>query len=272
MLHRMQRTPLASASDARTGPGAERRSSQRDGERMRTAGARAAWIALFVLWAPTSAAPSPPVPPDFRPPDTSEICPALEEDYELCVGDTWSGNCPGFVTDARRIGEVYRSELSQHPGWIDALQTINWWGCGPAQLSDLRALLARLDTSEARVVLAQEPYRSLGAAKAPAASAPPLEEADCVTPQTQAEREACAAQNLARAKAEHARVYGACSRTVAPGLADELVEAERNWEQLLALECAGDAYTRDECLAQAYDERAKSIESLHPECAATPSN
>jgi len=233
--------------------------------------ARRALLALLALATSASAA-SPPIPPDFRPPDTGEICPALAEDYELCVADTWSGNCPGFVTDARRIGEVYRSELSQHPGWIDALQTVNWWGCGPAKLSDLRALLARLDTPEASAVLAQEPYRSLGERKAPAASAPPLEEADCVTPKTQAERGACAAQNLARAKAEHARVYGACSRMVAPGLADELVEAERNWEHLLALECEGDTYTRDECLAQAYDGRAKSIESLHPECVAAQSN
>jgi len=234
--------------------------------------ARSALLALLVLGTPASAASPPPVPPDFRPPDTGEICPALEEDYELCVADTWSGNCPGFVTDAQRIGEVYRSELSQHPGWVTALQTINWWGCSPAQLGDLRALLVRLDTPEARAVLAQEPYRSLDKATAPAATAPPLERADCVKLETQTEREACAAQNLSRAKTEHASAYGACSRRVAPGLAEELIEAERNWEHLLAVECEGDPYTRDECLAQAYDERAKSIDSLHPECAAAPSN
>ena len=85
--------------------------------------------------------------------------------------------------------------------------------------------------------------------------------------ETQAERDACGARNLSRAKAYHARAYSACQQRVAPALGGELIDAEASWEKLLPLECTGTGYSRDECLARAYEERAKSIDSLHPECA-----
>lgn len=217
---------------------------------------------------PTTAIPEPQLAPDYRPPDTGDLCPAIEENYELCSDDTWSGNCPGFVTDAGRLGEIYRSELREHPGWGDALRTTIWWGCGSAKLEDLQSLLLRLDSPQARSVLAEEPYQSLGPPRVPARAAPPPNrELDCVAPSTEPERGACAAHNLSQAKAAHARAYANCSQKVAPALSGELVDAEESWVKLLPLECEGDAYTRDDCLARAYQERTQSIASQHPECA-----
>lgn len=228
------------------------------------------WMSTLILlgaWAAWAGPESSP-PPDYRPPDTQELCPALAEDYELCSDDQWSGNCADFVAAAGRLGEIYRSELRKHPGWIAGLQDTIWWGCGTAGLAELRALLVRIDTAQARAVLAQEPYRSLGEPRAPAAEPSPPEEQDCLVPSTEAQRDACAARRLARARAEHERFFAACRDRVAPALRQELVDAEKGWEKDLALECAGGGYTRDECLAQAYQERAQSIASMHPECAA----
>lgn len=216
-----------------------------------------------VAWAEPASSP----PPDYRPPQTGELCPALAEDFELCSDDPWSGNCADFVTAAGRLGEIYRSELHEHPSWVSGLQTTIWWGCGSAHLGELGSLLERIDTPQARAVLVEEPYRSLRKPSAPAPRTPAHQELDCAAPSTPAERDACAARNLARAKARHERIYGACRERVAPALRQELVDAETSWEKLLPLECAGDAYTRDECLARAYDERARSLASMHPECA-----
>jgi hypothetical protein len=231
---------------------------------------RATWLLMGILLGAqaSGAEPQSSPPPDYRPPDTRELCPALAEDYELCSGDTWSGNCADFVVAASRLGEIYRSELREHPGWSNQLQTTLWWGCGSADLRELRSLLERIDTPQARAVLAEEPYRSLREPRAPAPRPPPHQELDCVAPSTQAERDACAARNLARAEAEHERAFGACRERVAPALRQELVDAEASWKKLLPLECAGAAYTRDECLARAYEERTQSIASMHPECAA----
>lgn len=228
-----------------------------------------ALLALVVVgagsaWAASDSSP----PPDYRPPDTEQLCPALPEDYELCSDDLWSGNCADFVVAAGRLGEIYRSELREHPGWILGLQTSIWWGCGEAHLAELRSLLERIDTPPARAVLAQEPYRSLEQPRRPAARPPAPQELDCVAPSTPAERDACAARNLDRARAEYERVFGACRGRVASPLRSELVDAESSWEKLLPLECTGPAYTRDECLAHAYEERTQSVVAMHPECAA----
>lgn len=229
---------------------------------------RQTWLlAVILLGAGGSwAAPPSSPPPDYRPLETSELCPALAEDYELCSDDLWSGNCADFVRAAGRLGEIYRSELRQQPGWVAGLQTTIWWGCGSAPLQQLGALLERIDTAQARAVLAEEPYRSLRQPRAPAPQVPGQQEPDCLAPSTQAERNACAARSLARAKAEHERLYAACRASVVPALRQELVDAETSWEKLLPLECAGADYTRDECLARAYRERTGSIVSMHPEC------
>jgi hypothetical protein len=241
------------------------------GQRMTTRATRQqAWVVtllLFGAWASRAGSESS-LPPDYRPPDTQALCPALAEDFELCSEDTWSGNCADFVVAAGRLGEIYRSELRAHPSWIAGLQDTIWWGCGTAPLAELGSLLERIDTPQARAVLAQEPYRSLGKPRSRPPEASAAEEQDCLAPSTQAQRDACAARRLARARAEHERVFAACRDRVAPALRPELVEAETGWEKDLVLECAGSGYVRDECLAQAYQERAQSIASMHPECAA----
>lgn len=215
-------------------------------------------------WVPDDSAP------DFRPPDSRGVCPALAQDYEMCSADLWSGNCADLVTAAGRLGEIYRSELGEHPSWIDELRTTIWWGCGEAHFEELGALLARIDSPQARAVLAEEPYRSLRRPPepSPAPPAPPPAAApDCEAPSTQAERDACAAAELDRARAEHGRVFAACQKRVAPALHQELIDAEKSWERELPLACPGSGQVRDECLANAYRERTQSIDSTHPECA-----
>jgi hypothetical protein len=216
----------------------------------------------------SGAAPESSPPPDYRPPDTKGICPGLALDYELCSDDPWSGNCAGFVTAAGRLGEVYRSELREHPGWGPDLQAANWWGCGSAGLGELRSLLERIDTPQARAVLAEEPYRAPPEPPAPVPRLPPHQELDCLSPSTEAERDACAARGLAGAKVQHERFFDACNKKLAPALRQELLEAETSWLKLLPLECGGAPPTRDACLARAYAERTQSIASRHTECAA----
>lgn len=236
---------------------------------------RRTWLlALILLGAqaspaePRSSPPPDTRAPDYRAPDTQGLCPQLAQDYELCTSDPWSGNCAEFVTAAGRLGKIYRSELRAHPGWASDLQTTIWWGCGTAELPELRSLLERIGTPEARAVLAEEPYASLAEPRAPARPPLPPQELDCEAPSTPAERDGCAARNLAQAKAEHERAVATCRKRVAPELRQELVGAEASWEKLLPLECTGTGEMRDECLAQAYEERTRSISSLHPECAA----
>jgi hypothetical protein len=217
-------------------------------------------------WVPDDSSP----PPDFRPPDAQGVCPGLVEDYQMCSDDLWSGNCPDLVTAAGRLGEIYRSEVARHPSWIDELRTTVWWGCGEATFQELGALLERIDSPQARAVLAEEPYRSLRLPPKPAPAPPappPTAEPNCEAPSTQAERDACAAVELRRAKAEHDRVFAACQKRVARALHRELTEAEASWEKDLPLECPGTGQVRDECLANAYRERTGSIGSMHPECA-----
>lgn len=234
---------------------------------MRRRGWLLAWIPLAAsaAWAASDTSP----PPDYRPPATQEICPALAEDFELCSEDAMSGNCADYVTAAGRLGEIYRSELRAHPGWIRGLQTTVWWGCGTARFEELTALLERIDTPAARAVLAQEPYRSLREPLPTAPEPPPAEEPDCTAPASAAERDQCAARELTRAQAIHAQVLDACRQRIAPGLRQELVGAEAGWERTLPLECEGTGAERDDCLAQAYRERARSIAAMHPECAAS---
>jgi hypothetical protein len=209
-------------------------------------------------------------PPDYRAPETGDLCPRLAEDFELCAGDLLSGNCADFVGAAGRLGAIYRSELSRHPGWVTPLRTTVWWGCGSASLAEMGSLLGRIDTPEARAVLAEEPYRSLreeaAAARTPARMPPQPQEPDCLAPATPAERDACAAAELARSKAAHESAFAACRSKVIPALASELMEAEKAWQVTLSGECPGAAYTRDLCLAQAYRERTESIAAMHPEC------
>lgn len=213
--------------------------------------------------------------PDFRAPDTGDLCPGLAEDFELCAGDLLSDDCADFVAAADRLGGIYRAELGRHPGWVTPLRTTNWWGCGSASLTELGELLERIGSPQARATLAQEPYRSLpdeaAPARAPAPMPPAAEEPDCLSPATAADRDACAAFELAQARAEHESAFAACRQKVIPDLASELVDAEKAWQATLAGECPGEAtYTRDTCLAQAYRQRTGSIAAMHPECRPDP--
>jgi hypothetical protein len=231
----------------------------------------AALLALGPIAAgPAWADPAAP-PPDYRAPSAAGLCPALVDDYELCAGDLWSGDCADFVAHAARLGESYRAEVRAHPDWADELRSTIWWGCGSADLAQLRALLERIGSPQARAVMAAEPYRSLvrtevPAAAEPDAAAPPG--ADCEAPASEAERAACAARALAAAKAHYQQFFGACREQVGPDQRPELLDGERSWEGMLSLECAGTGSTRDSCLARAYQERARSLSEMHPECAA----
>lgn len=208
------------------------------------------------------------IPPDYQPPGAQQLCGALTLDYELCDDDPQSGNCAGFVDAADRLGEIYRSELRAHPGWITDLRTTLWWGCGNANLEELRSLLARVDSAQAGAVLAQEPYRSLAPAPAAAPVARPAapEEPDCITGATPEARSACAARALAEAKAAHAAAYDACRQRVGPAFRETLASGEQSFERMLPLECTGVDFTRDECLANAYRERTRTMLSTHREC------
>jgi hypothetical protein len=48
------------------------------------------------------------VAPSASPPSTpQDICPAIDEGFQLCASDLWSGNCAQFVAAAGRLAELY---------------------------------------------------------------------------------------------------------------------------------------------------------------------
>lgn len=209
------------------------------------------------------------------PPSSSQVCPAIDEDYELCSGDPMSGNCPGFVAAAAALAELYASQLAEHPDWKESLDTTIWWGCGSANLAAIKTALAGVGTPRARALLESEPYRSVSQPRAPAFEPAGPTVVDCVN-LAPSERDACAARELAAAQAEYARTLQHCQQVVAPGLRSDFIAAERAWNASKGIECegAGDAsqdpsvegYARSTCAAQSTRQRTRSMLAAHPEC------
>jgi hypothetical protein len=237
-------------------------------------GALAAVVAIG-LASPTTAAgqPGPTAPPP------GVVCPAIEEDGLLCSNDPMSGNCEDFVTAAAQLGALYRSELARLPGSQTSLLSTNWWGCGPDSLADVKALLVRIGTPRAQLVLKDEPYASLAG---PAPPPPPPGLADpqlnCVELSSPAERNACIGARLQAARAEHQRVFERCRDLVPPGLRDDLVQDEASFTALLPARCGAQAagqddeglaaFERSRCLEQALTDNTRGMLAAHPECAA----
>ena len=187
----------------------------------------------------------------------------------------------GFVAAAERLAALYRSELEGHPGWEASLKATVWWGCGSAHLSDIAALLERIDTPRARALLQSEPYEGVSreAAGAAPSSAPPTAATDCNAPETAAARSECAGRELAAANAAHERVFEECKERVAPGLRPQLLGAESSWKRNRQTECAVEvaaypdkdedarAFVRARCLARTTRRRTQALLNTHPECA-----
>jgi uncharacterized protein YecT (DUF1311 family) len=238
----------------------------------------AAWtIAGALLASAASAQPAP--PPD-------QLCPAIDEGYQLCSNDLLGGNCGQFVAAAETLAQLYQIQAAESPERGEMLLTSNWWGCGSASLIDMKALLGRLGTPRAQALLGAAPFQRLPAAEwqaAPPMAAPPAPGVapDCVSLPTPSEQAGCAARYLAAARAAYQRALSACQAAVAPGLRDQLAQAEQAWQTGLGPECDSaafeyadptlQAFARSQCLANATRERTRSMLAAHPECQARSS-
>ena len=220
-----------------------------------------------------SAQPGPTAPPP------SVVCPGIEEDGLLCSNDPMSGNCEDFVTAAAQLGALYRSELAELPGSRASLLTTNWWGCGPNSLADVKALLIRVGTPRALLVLKDEPYASLAGPPPPPPPPPGLADpqVNCVELSNPAERNACIGVRLQAAKDEHQHAFERCRDLVPPGLRDDLVGAEASFKALLPTRCDAQAAGQDDaglasfvhsrCLVNALTDNTRGMLAAHPECA-----
>ncbi len=237
-------------------------------------------VPAFVAWTAVGAisisgASAQPAPP----PD--QLCPAIDEGYQLCSGDLASGNCGQFVAAAETLAQLYQIQLAEAPGRAQMLLSTHWWGCGSASLVDMKALLARLATPRAQVLLRADPFQRLPAAEwqaaPPRADAPPVAP-DCVSLPTPSEQAGCADRDLAAVRAGYQGALDACRAAVAPGLRDQLAEAEQTWQTGLGPECDAAAleyadptlqsFARSQCLANATRERMQSMLAAYPECPA----
>ena len=223
---------------------------------------------------PASAQPGPTAPP------SAVVCPGIEENGLLCSNDPMSGNCEDFVTSAAQLGALYRSQLAELPGSQESLLTTNWWGCGPNSLGDVKALLIRVGTPRALLVLKDQPYASLAGPPPPPAPPPGLADPqlNCVDLSSPAEQNACIGVRLQAAQDEHRRVFERCRDRVPPGLRDDLVDAEASFKALLPTRCGAQAAGQDDadlasfvhsrCLVKALTENTRGMLAAHPECTA----
>ena len=223
---------------------------------------------------PAAAQQRPPAPP------SNIVCPGIEEDGLLCSNDPMSGNCEDFVTAAAQLGALFRSELQELPGSEASLMTTNWWGCGPNSLGDVKALLVRIGTPRALLVLKDEPYASLPGPPPPSPPPPGLSDPQlqCDDLSDPAERNACIGVRLQAAQADHQRALERCRDLVPPGLRDDLVQGEASFAALLPARCDARAagvddpglktFVRSRCLAQALADNTRGMLAAHPECTA----
>ena len=207
------------------------------------------------------------------------VCPAIAEGFQLCANDLQSGNCAEFVQAAGALAQLYQIQVAETPERAPMLLATNWWGCGDALLGDMKRLLLRLGSPGAQAVLQQEPFSRLPSPAPPAPPPPPARvEIDCSQQPTPDAADACAAGQLAAAKAAYQAALGACHTAVASPLRDAFDGSEQAWQQELPAQCdaAGfeydqprlQAFARSQCFASAYRERTRGMLLAHPECRA----
>ena len=115
-----------------------------------------------------------------QPPSSEDVCPAVDEGFQLCANDLLSGNCAQFVQAASALAQLYQIQVAEAPGNAPMLLATNWWGCGEALLGDMKLLLLKLGSPAAQALLQQEPFSRLpplGPAPPPPLPAPV--EVDC---------------------------------------------------------------------------------------------
>jgi hypothetical protein len=194
------------------------------------------------------------------------VCPAIAEDYAICLDNPWSGNCGDFVHAAHELGRLYRFTVLREPDTADKLKATLWWGCGTAKFMDLRALLEQIGTPAALGVLAEEPYRSLPESAPPSAPSETHPRLDCDGLKDDAAYRACEKKALAEAEAHHQDVVAQCASKLSPMVRDQLEASEAAWRRSLAVECPeGDSGTP--CLLTATRDRTASVLRGHPVCA-----
>ena len=236
----------------------------------------AALGALFLLHGGPAAAQGDPPPPD-----TSAVCPSIEEDGLLCIADPlrMTGNCGDFVAAARRMSALYRAELAKLPDSKRSLLTTRWWGCGPDTLSDVKRLLVHLGTADARAVLALEPYPSLPEVPPPSPPPSPEQPFSCIDLPKPVDRNICAGASLQAVRSDHEQRFTRCKALVADALRADLLATESTFEQRVKVLCEDDtnranesaaaaSFDRAQCLIEAYRERTKAMLEMNPTCAA----
>jgi uncharacterized protein YecT (DUF1311 family) len=232
------------------------------------------WILAPLAACAVASAADPPAPPS-----PEHLCPAIDEDFQLCAGDPMSGNCARFVADATTLAQLYQIQAADSPQRAPELLSSNWWGCGDATLTDMKALLASLGSPGALALLRQEPFTRLAPpALAPAPPPAPPVAPDCEDAPTSAEQDACAASELAAAQGAYRTALAACQAAVAPALRDSLTLAEQTWPAERDALCNAEAldyeeprlqrFARSVCVARATRERTRAMLAAHPECAA----
>ena len=217
-----------------------------------------------------------------QPPSSQDVCPAIDEGFQLCANDLLSGNCAQFVQAAGALAQLYQIQVAEAPAQAPMLLATNWWGCGEALLPDIKRLLLRLGTPGAQALLQQEPFSRLppqGTAPPPGPPPRPVE-ADCANQPGPDAQDACAAAELASARSAYRDALARCRSAVAMPLRDALADSEQAWEQELPAQCDGaaleyddprlQAFARSQCLAQAYRERTRGMLLAHPECRPPP--
>jgi len=195
------------------------------------------------------------------------ICPAIEESYDLCSDDPWSGNCADFVSAAAALSRLYLFNVEREPDKAEHFKTSIWWGCGSKHFPELKALLVRIDSPKARAVLQSQPYRSVAspspAERAASKPQPPAPASGCETLESWSEQSACASRELAAAQAAHRHIFDTCKARLVDPLRSQLVSQERAWKATLVAECEPDDAR---CLAEANRQRDAGIKTDYPQC------
>lgn len=213
-------------------------------------------------------------------PNTSDLCPALEEDALLCASDPMSGNCVDFVKRAAKLGDLFNAQMTELPaGSENSLMTTEWWGCGPGPIPVVQRILFAIGSPQAMALLQKPPYSLLPPPPPPPPPAPepPV---PCSDLSTQVDRNLCVAANLTWVRQQHDAAYQRCLQLVAQPLQDELVGEEKAFQAALPARCAAAAlddsdpklsgFNRARCLVNAISDRTKGMLEAHPECAAPP--
>lgn len=210
-------------------------------------------------------------------PGAPDVCPAVDEGFQLCANDLLSGNCEQFVRAAGQLAQLYQIQVAESPDRAPMLLATNWWGCGEALLGDMKLLLLKLGSPAAQALLQQEPFSRLpplGPAPPPPPPAPV--EVDCANQPGPDAQQECAEAELAGARSTYQDALASCRMAVAAPLRDALAGSEQAWQQELPAQCDASAdeyddprlrvFARSQCLAHAFRERTRGMLLAHPEC------